>query len=302
MQERYKKLALLGKGATAQVFLVEEVGSGRRYAMKVFGDEKIFHREKENWKALTKEQNKEKRYFPELIEYLEEEKALVMEYLEGKDLQTILDSGQDLSMEEVVGIMEEVLNALQVLHGQALVYRDLKPANIMLCKDGRVRLIDLGAVCLTGAITVTGERRGMEALNATEKLPGFEEVVIKAGTYGYAAPEQFWDDVRPEKTCDIYSTGKVLAYLLTGKNPAQPPYDVEHYCKGMKRVPAEFLRVINRSLAKEPQARYADCESMKRAIRKAYDDCRHWKCFHRHGKSTITYEKCIWKSEYRRIF
>ncbi len=281
MQEKYKKIALLGKGATAQVYLVEASDHGGCCAMKVFEEDKLFYHEWKVWQFMVNIEGKEAGYFPRFIECLEEERALVMEYVEGKDLQTILDAGQEFSLEETVGIMEEVLGALQVLHKRAIIYRDLKPANIMLCKDGSVKLIDLGAACFA-------EAENKEA--------------VHAGTYGYAAPEQFWEGVKPEITCDIYSAGKVLAYLLTGKNPAHPPYDVEQYCKGMKKVPGEFLKIIHRSLAKEPQARFADCESMKRAIQKAYDECRRRKWFLRRGKTTIIYQKCIWKSEYRRIF
>ncbi len=283
MQKRYKKKALLGKGATAQVFLVEAADCGKRYAMKVYENKNVLAREEEMLRKVTEASCENEKYFPQFIECLAEENAIVMEYVEGQDLQAFLDKEQCLGVEETVGIMEEILNALEVLHKQqpAIIYRDLKPANIMLCRDGSVKLIDLGAACFA-------EAENNEA--------------VHAGTYGYAAPEQFWDGVKPEKTCDIYSAGKVLAYLLTGKNPAHPPYDVEQYCKGMKKVPAEFLKIINRSLAKEPQARFADCESMKRAVRNAYDACRRKKGFRRRGKTTITYEKCIWMSEYRRIF
>lgn len=283
MQKRYKKKALLGKGATAQVFLVEEANTGKMYAMKTYENKNVLAREEEVLRKVTEAAYEAGQYFPQFVECLDEEKAIVMEYFEGQDLQALLDKDQYLGLEEAVGIMEEILNALEVLHKQqpAIIYRDLKPANIMLCMDGSVKLIDLGAACFA-------EAENKEA--------------VHAGTYGYAAPEQFWEGVTPERTCDIYSAGKVLAYLLTGKNPAHPPYDVEQYCKGMKKVPEEFLKIINRSLAKDPQARFADCESMKRAIQKAYDECRHRKCFLRRGKTTIIYQKCIWMSEYRRIF
>lgn len=279
VQEKYKKLALLGQGATAQVFLVEGGNDNRRYAMKVGENRTILKREVQMLQRVSGENS-----FPEFVEYMEEENALIMEYLQGHDLQTLLNQGIRFQEDEIWGIMMEVLQALKILHRQkpGIVYRDLKPANIMLCKDGSVRLIDLGAACY-----VTGET---------------EEISSKAGTYGYAAPEQFWEGVPPDITCDIYSAGKVLAYLVSGKNPVEPPYDMEHYCKGLKRVKPELMAVISRSLAVNPAGRYGDCDEMQRALEEAISKMAEKRWFCRQGKSTILYEKCIWKSEYRRIF
>lgn len=285
MEERYKKLRSLGNGATAEVFLVEELATGKQYAMKVGGQGDLLKWEAQLLNSLQGD------CFPQVKEYAKQNREyLVIEYIEGLNLQELLDEEQKLDMGEVLHIMEGILGALDKLHRHqpSIIYRDLKPANVMLDRSGRVRLIDLGAACYED-----GTFGGAGAGSAS---------TTQAGTYGYAAPEQFWQGVVPEKTCDIYAAGKVFAYLLSGKNPAEPPYDMKHFCKGLKRVPQAYLEIIERSLTPEPQGRYEDCESMSREIYRAFAEKSHKKLWKIPQKRTCCYKKCIWKSEYRRIF
>lgn len=285
LEEKYKRLKSLGKGSTAEVYLVEERKTGKTYAMKIGGNTGILEQEARMLQALQHP------IFPCVKEYSAENREyLVMEYVEGDSLQKYLDQGIVFSLEEIVAIMDELLKGLHYLHMQhpSIVYRDVKPANMMWDKNGKLRLIDLGAACYS-----TEENEESKGVRATR---------LQAGTYGYAAPEQFWQGVVPDKACDIYAAGKVLAYLLSGKNPAEPPYDMEHFCKGLGRVPVAFGEIIERSLAVEPLARYEDCESMRREIHRAYEETMAPKLFKIHKKRSYTYKKCIWKSEYRRIF
>ena len=104
------------------------------------------------------------------------------------------------------------------------------------------------------------------------------------------------------ETCDIYAAGKIFAYLLSGKNPAEPPYEVEQFCKGLKGISQAYVEIIERCLEPQPQARYESCESLIREIRRAFDEKSHKKSWKIPQKRTCCYKKCIWKSEYRRIF
>ncbi len=281
MGEKYRKLSLLGKGATAMVYLVERGENGKKYAMKCGENGVLLEAEAKLLQELQYSA------FPRLEEYKSEE-YIVMEYIEGNNLQELLDSGKLFSMEEIVYIMDGILQAIHYLHLQKpqIIYRDLKPGNIIIDKSGKVRVIDLGAACYCGK----------------EVAKRQENCTLRAGTYGYAAPEQFWSGAIADKSCDIYAAGKIFAYLLSGKNPAEPPYDMEHFCKGLKNVSGVFLEIIKRSLIVEPEARYEDCESMRRAIHRAYEETITKKIFKFHKNRAYTYKKCIWKSEYRRIF
>ncbi|MBR3825036.1 MAG: serine/threonine protein kinase [Lachnospiraceae bacterium] len=280
MEEKYHKIKKLGEGATAEVWLAKECATDSLFAVKVSEQEELLAMEAQILERINH------RAFPKVKEYVSQQKALVMEYVDGHSLQEILDRGQEFKPREILYIMEEVLEALNVLHMQAepIIYRDIKPANIMVERSGKIRLVDLGAAY------IMVKNRDEE----TEMRP--------AGTYGYGAPEQFWTGVVPSIRCDVYGAGKVLAYLLSGKNPAIPPYNMEQYCMESRRVPLAFQRILERSLATDPLARYEDCISMRRDLHKAYEECSKRSLFKLHKKSSVNYKKCIWLSEYRRIF
>ncbi|MBR6665628.1 MAG: serine/threonine protein kinase [Lachnospiraceae bacterium] len=280
MEEKYHKIKKLGEGATAEVWLAKECATDSLFAVKVSEQEELLAMEAQILERINH------RAFPKVKEYVGQKKALVMEYVDGHSLQEILDRGQEFKLREILYIMEEVLEALNILHMQAepIIYRDIKPANIMVERSGRIRLVDFGAAYISGR-------------NRDE-----ETKMRQAGTYGYGAPEQFWVGVVPSVRCDVYGAGKVLAYLLSGKNPAIPPYNMEQYCKGSRRVPLAFQRILERSLATDPLARYEDCISMRRDLHKAYEECSKRSLFKLHKKSSVNYKKCIWLSEYRRIF
>lgn len=279
MEHRYKEIRKLGEGATARVYLVEEITTGKIYAMKKSEREDLLQLEAQMLGILNADG------FPKVKDYVG--KILVMEYIEGKNLQELMEEGRRFTMKEILYLMEEILRLLNILHKQEppMIYRDMKPANVMIGRNGKVYLIDFGAVY--SREIEEGDKVGQGLL---------------AGTYGYAAPEQFWKGVVPDLRCDIYAVGKVLAYLLSGKNPAIPPYDMENYCKGLRRIPEEFLMIIERSLARNPMARYDTCESMRRDIRLAYEANSSKRLFKLHKKVPHEYIKCIWLSEYRRIF
>ena len=285
MLEKYKKLKILGQGATAQVFLVEEIATGELFAMKVGGQGALLRWEADLLGSLYG------KYFPKVKEYFKETREyLVMEYISGVSLQELLDKGTIFKQEEILHIMEGILYALDKLHRHepAIIYRDLKPSNVMVKENGEIRLIDMGAACLAdGTFGSAGDG------NAG---------TMQVGTYGYAAPEQFWKGFITGRSCDIYAAGKILAYLLSGKNPAEPPYDVEQFCKGLKKVPPTLIEIIERCLALQPQARYEDCEDLRRDIYMVFQEKTNKKMWKKLRKRTCCYKKCIWKSEYRRIF
>ncbi len=279
MEKRYNEIRKLGEGATAQVYLVEEISTGKVYALKKSERSGLLQQEAQILKKLTESG------FPKIKEYAGN--CLIMEYIEGKNLKELLEEGRRFSIKEILYLMEEILRLLNILHQQEtpMIYRDLKPANIMIGRNGKVYLIDFGAVY---------------SRKIGEHVEDCEGVL--AGTYGYAAPEQFWNGVIPDLRCDIYAAGKVLAYLLSGKNPAVPPYDMESYCRRLRQIPAEFMMIIERSLARNPLARYETCESMRRDIRLAYETNSSQRLFKLHKKVSHEYIKCVWLSEYRRIF
>lgn len=279
--EKYQIEGVLGKGATAEIYLGKEIETGNEYAIKVSDNVSLLSQE-----ADILRQVQGNIVFPQFLDYVQGEKGyLVMEYIRGRNLQELLDEFGRFELGEAVWIMKEVLKGLAYLHSQEppLIYRDLKPTNIMIEESGRVRLIDLG---------------GCFCLKEGKK----QENIVHAGTYGYAAPEQFWAGIIPEPACDVHAAGKLLGYLLTGRNPALPPYHVEQYYQRDKKIPAPLKNVLKRCMAENVQARYKNGEVLLREMEKVEEVLSEKRRLFLQRSGDIIYKKCIWLSEYRRIF
>ena len=279
VQEKYVIGELLGRGTTGAVYEAFHKESNQKYALKMSKEKYILRQEAEMMRTIQCP------VFPQIYDYQEAQFGyIIMEYVEGRNLQDMLDLGVTFTLPEAVWIMEEVLKGLAYLHKQttACVYRDLKPSNIIIEASGGIRIIDFGSVVYS------------EKKETTE--------VLRAGTYGYAAPEQFWPQMTPMPHWDVYAAGKLLGYLLTGHNPAMPPYEVEEYYKKNKKIPGAIKEVLNRCLATQGQARYEDAEQMRIHLLAALEETkgRKWNILRR--EQELEYKKCIWLSEYRRIF
>lgn len=286
MQKRIGSYLLqktLGAGATATVYLAQRPGSKEMYALKYSPYSERIQREAEILKRLHHTG------FPRYIEEGRETPGayLVMEYLQGITLQQLMEQYPAGMPEQMaLGIGMDVASALAYLHScqPTYIYRDLKAANVMITLDGRARLVDLGAaVCL-------------EAMG---------EKADRAGTYGYSAPEQFWEEVRITPACDIYGMGKLLAFLLTGQDPGKPPYDTVKYYSRHYGIRREIKLLLDRCLQSDPQLRYPDASFLtadlaaQRAGKYRLRDRIRAKA---RCKSPYRYIKCIWRSEYERIF
>ncbi len=280
VKNKYSIERILGKGARAIVYYVRNMEDGRGYALKVSEDVTTLKTERF---YLEKAQHI---LFPKFVEWMEGERAyLVMEYIDGSNLQEILDKNILFHADEAVWILSELLEGIEFLHKQepAMVFRDLKPANILVEKTGKVRIVDLGSVT-----EVHMETR--------------EKQKVRTGTYGYAAPEQFWEGMAPKPDWDVYAAGKILGYLLTGRNPAIPPYHVEEIYRKDKKIPESLRNIIKRCLSENAEARYKDAGELRRALCMAGDDLKRNRKYFKLRNREQEYKKCIWLSDYRRIF
>ncbi len=180
---------------------------------------------------------------------------LVMEYLYGHPLRQRMDQGL-LPWEEVIGILEQVAAAVDAVHAQEILHRDIRPSNVILQRDGRVKLVDFGLARQPGDKTIT--------------LMG--EIV---GEPAYMAPEQLRNKpATPES--DLWAVGVLLYEMLAG----QPPFQGANFTMVAHQVlmgqpdpvpgasPA-VQAVIDRALEKDPEKRYRRAEEMVRALRKA---------------------------------
>lgn len=190
---------------------------------------------------------------------------LVMTFVDGEDLEVILkrEGKPGLLEEKVIELTKQVLVVLDYLHNQKppIVYRDIKPANIMLHKDGRVMLIDFGIA------------RTIQQGSQTTKT------VI--GTPGYAPVEQFKGKV--ETRSDIYSLGVTMHHLLTGLEPV--PFKFEPLRKINKKISPELESIIMKTLKDDLRERFSSAKEMIESLN--FDNADNWNkgiAIHKQGK------------------
>lgn len=173
---------------------------------------------------------------------------LVMEFIDGRDLETVIGDGTGfLPQDQVLSWALQLSEVLSFLHGHTppIIYRDMKPSNVMLDKHGQLRLIDFGI--------------------AKNFQPGQKGTMI--GTEGYSPPEQY-RGIADQRT-DIYALGATLHHLLSRQNPqVEPPFSFHErpIPAANPNVDPEFAQVVMRALEYEPERRFNSADEMRRAL------------------------------------
>ncbi|MDE7225137.1 MAG: hypothetical protein K2O34_15330, partial [Acetatifactor sp.] len=132
-----------------------------------------------------------------------------------------------------------------------------------------------------------------------------EGEMCRAGTYGYSAPEQFWEGIRITAACDVYATGKLLAFMLSGQDPGKPPYDAVGYRRGHYGIGREYRQILDRCLQPDPQLRCPNAFFLLQelaALKTEKSRIRNKIRRNMGNKAACRYIKCIWRSDYERIF
>jgi len=201
---KYKILNIAGKGGMSVVYLAINEKANKQWAIKEiikkdYRDFDIEKKEIEMMKCL-KHPN-----LPAIVDVIEQKDSLliVMDYIEGRSLEDIVQEQGPLAEKSVIRWAKQLCNVLHYLHTRTppIIYRDMKPSNVMLKPDGNVVLIDFGA--------------------AREYKPQNLKDTVLLGTRGYAAPEQYRIDGQSDVRTDIYSLGITVFRLLTGAGPEE---------------------------------------------------------------------------------
>ena len=253
---KYRIIGGLGKGGFGQVYKAEDPTIGSVVAIKVLNvqnDEAMLRRFRAE--AVTSAKLRHKNIVT-IFDFEEQngKPYLVMEYLDGDNLQRLLETKERVPILDKLSIMAEVAEGLQYAHEHGVIHRDIKPANIMRLRDGSVKIMDFGIARLTQRNT---------RLTAVGYLVGTPE---------YMAPEQFMSD-GTDSQCDIWAYGVVLYEFLSGHNPfsADSPgaviYRVTNeeppaICDRVRELPHSLDPVMRRLLAKKKTERYPSMEDV----------------------------------------
>lgn len=246
---KYEVLKSIAEGGMGIVYLVKDLHLNKLAAVKVsknpgnMQERDIVLKEMEVLKGLSHPA------LPGIIDFFEEAGniCLVMEYVEGITLEQYLRKFIRVELSKAVRWAVELTEVLGYLHRQnpPVIYRDLKPANIMIQPDGKLKLVDFGAAFVMAY--------------------GQEKHQMMIGTPGYSAPEQ-WHSGNAGKGSDIYGVGAVLHEMLTGINPGNLFHERRPVREYDKSIPKELERVIAVCTRKRPSDRYASMEQLKNAL------------------------------------
>ena len=250
---KYRILSEVGHGGMSTVYLAMNEKANKQWAIKeIRKNGTMDHKEVEQDLIAESEMLKKLHnpYLPSIIDIIEDtdKYLIVMDYIEGLSLQKILNEYGVQPQEEVIKWALQLCNVLGYLHSRRppIIYRDLKPANIMLKPDGNITLIDFGTA------------REYKEYNAAD--------TTYLGTVGYAAPEQFGGMGQTDARTDIYCLGATLYHLVTGKSPCEEPYEIKPIREINPQLSSGFEKIILKCTEKDPANRYQSAEELKYAL------------------------------------
>jgi serine/threonine-protein kinase len=253
---RYRIERKLGAGGMADVYLAEDQELGRRVAIKILNDRHAaddsfierFRREAKNAAGLS---------HPNIVSIYDRGEAegtyyIAMEYLDGRSLKELIVSRGPAPVKIAIDYARQILAAVGFAHRHGIVHRDIKPHNVLVGPEGRLKVTDFG-IARSGASQMT-------------------EVGSIIGTAQYLSPEQA-RGAPVDQTSDLYSVGVVLYEMLTGQVPFTGDTPLEIAMKHLSEVPVppselrpevphDLDSVVLRALAKDPHERYQSADEM----------------------------------------
>ncbi len=258
---KYKVLNKVGQGGMSVVYLAMNERANKQWAIKEIRKDGVSNYEvvKQNLIAETDILKRLKHSnLPSIIDVIDCEDTflIVMDYIEGNPLSDSLKNEGAQPQEKVIEWAKQICDVLGYLHSRQppIIYRDMKPSNVMLKPDGNIMIIDFG----------TAREYKSASLADTTCL----------GTQGYAAPEQFGGQGQTDGRTDIYCLGATLYHLITGHNPCMPPYEMYPIRQWNPSLSSGLEEIIQKCTQKNPNDRYQSCAELMYAL-EHYDELDH---------------------------
>lgn len=269
---KYKIIRQLGRGSEGTVYLAQDEDLNRLVAVKRVCRTKM---QQDADRRIEQEADLLKKLghpmLPVIYEMLWDDTwYLVMEYIQGITLREYIDRNGYAEEEQACAWTAQILDVMEYMHKRKppVIYRDLKPDNIMVCPDGHLRLVDFGA--------------------AVRRHYGEKNGSVMAATPGYAAPEQFGrrkslqnhelpeetaeEDIRrticADERSDIYALGKIMYYMVTGADPAKPPYTTLSIRDYQPLLSDRLEQIIRKCIEDDPRRRYQMVEEITKDLEK----------------------------------
>ncbi len=250
---KYKILNEIGHGGMSTVYLAINEKANKPWAVKEIRKScrKDFQMIRQSLLMEVELLKKLKHpNLPSIIDVIDEKEniMIVMDYIEGNTLEKVLSEQGAQKQETVIEWAIQLCDVLDYLHTRnpAVIYRDMKPSNVMLKSDGSVILIDFGIA------------REYKERNVAD--------TICLGTQGYAAPEQFGNMGQTDARTDIYCLGATMYHLVTGHNPSEPPYEMYPITYWNPELSTGLEQIILKCTCKNPNDRYQSARELKYAL------------------------------------
>ena len=250
---KYKILNKIGQGGMSVVYLAMNERANKQWAIKEVRKDGVKDYEVVR-QGLIAETDILKRlnhpHLPSIIDVIDRDDTflIVMDYIEGKALDYWLKKEGAQPQERVVEWAKQICDVFGYLHSRKppIIYRDLKPANVMLKPDGQIMIIDFG----------TAREFKETSIEDTSCL----------GTQGYAAPEQYGGHGQTDARTDIYTLGATMYHLLTGHNPSLPPYEMYPIRRWNPALSSGLEEIVLKCTQRNPNDRYQSCAELMYAL------------------------------------
>jgi serine/threonine protein kinase, bacterial len=251
IENRYTVREVLGRGGMSLVYLVDDNRLDNRWVLKEFSIEDASPREK---KALEEHFITEAKIcaklshpgIPKVIDYFVsgDNHYLVEEHVEGNTLLSLIRK-KKLRREDIIPVTIQLCSVLEYIHAKDIIYRDLKPDNIMVKQDGSVKLIDFGIARIYKS--------------------GKERDTIAIGTPGFAAPEQYGTAQTDTRT-DIYGLGALMHHMVTGIDPRDKPFTFDPPSKLGIKISPYLEGIIMKAISLRPEERYKSVKDLRETL------------------------------------